>query len=85
MPVRQAQGEPAATSLRPLPDELRPGLDLVFVGINPGIASATRGHHYAGPGNHFWPLLYEAGFVPERLTVAMDTIERFAQDVRPRL
>jgi TDG/mug DNA glycosylase family protein len=54
--------------LRTLRDCLRPGLDLVFVGINPGIHSATRGHHYAGPGNHFWPLLYEAGFVPEPLT-----------------
>ena len=59
---------PIAAKPRPLQDSLRPGLDLVFVGINPGIASATRGHHYAGPGNHFWPLLYEAGLVPERLT-----------------
>src|SRR3990172_5648405 len=59
---------PVAAKLGPLPDELRPGLDLVFVGINPGIASATHGHHYAGPGNHFWPLLYEAGLVLERLT-----------------
>lgn len=67
MALRQAQGK-LATKLRILPDCLRRGLDLVFVGINPGIASVTRGHHYAGPGNHFWPLLYEAGFVPERLT-----------------
>lgn len=51
-----------------LPDYLRSGLDLVFVGINPGLASAAAGHHYAGPGNHFWPLLHEAGFVPEPLT-----------------
>ena len=55
-----------------LPDYLRPGLDVVFVGINPGLASAARGHHYAGPGNHFWPLLYEAGFVPEPLTYEDD-------------
>ncbi|MGB2695185.1 MAG: mismatch-specific DNA-glycosylase [Dehalococcoidia bacterium] len=51
-----------------LPDYLQPNLDVVFVGINPGRASAAHGHHYAGPGNHFWPLLYEAGFVSERLT-----------------
>ncbi len=50
---------------KPLPDYLRPGLDVVFVGINPGLASAANGHHYAGLGNHFWPLLREAGFVPE--------------------
>lgn len=56
----------------PLTDHLRRGLDVVFVGINPGLESARQGHHYAGPTNHFWPLLYEAGFVPEPLTYADD-------------
>ena len=56
------------TTRSTLPDYLRPGLDVVFVGINPGLASAARGHHYAGPGNHFWPLLHDAGFTPEPLT-----------------
>jgi len=37
-----------------LPDLLRPGLDLVFVGINPGERSARRGHYYGHPGNAFW-------------------------------
>ena len=55
-----------------LPDYLRPGLDIVFVGINPGTRSAATGHHYAGPGNHFWPLLYEARFVTEPLTNTQD-------------
>ncbi len=55
-----------------LPDCLRPGLDVVFVGINPGLASAAAGHHYAGPNNHFWPLLYEAGLVPEPMTFEDD-------------
>ena len=55
-----------------LPDYLRPGLDVVFVGINPGLESARRKHHYAGPTNHFWPLLYEAGFVPEPFTFEDD-------------
>jgi mismatch-specific thymine-DNA glycosylase len=50
-----------------LPDYLRTGLDLVFVGINPGTKSAAAGHHYAGPGNHFWPLLHESGLVTEPL------------------
>ena len=49
-----------------LPDYLGEGLDLVFVGINPGIRSEATGHHYAGPGNHFWPLLHESGLVSER-------------------
>ena len=41
--------------VRTLPDLLRPGLDLVFVGINPGERSARAGHYYAHPGNGFWP------------------------------
>lgn len=72
MPIRQAQGKPAATKAHPLPDYLRTGLDVVFVGINPGLASAAHGHHYAGPTNHFWPLLYEARFVPQPLTFEND-------------
>jgi TDG/mug DNA glycosylase family protein len=58
--------------VRVLPDYLRPGLDLVFVGINPGVRSAATGHHYAGPGNHFWPLLFESGLVTEPLTYEQD-------------
>jgi mismatch-specific thymine-DNA glycosylase len=50
-----------------LPDYLAPGLRLVFVGINPGLRSAATGHHYAGRGNHFWPLLFESGLVRQRL------------------
>ena len=55
-----------------LPDYLRAGLDLVFVGINPGTKSAAAGRHYAGPGNHFWPLLHESGLVSEQLTYRDD-------------
>ncbi|RKO87168.1 uracil-DNA glycosylase-like protein, partial [Blyttiomyces helicus] len=42
-------------------DHLAPGLDIVFVGINPGAASSTQGRHYAHAGNHFWPSLCESG------------------------
>lgn len=47
--------------MRTLPDLLVPGLDLVFVGINPGEESARRRHYYAHPGNAFWPLLSASG------------------------
>ena len=50
-----------------LPDYLRPGLKLVFVGFNPGERSAQLGHYYAGRGNQFWNFLYESGLVPEKL------------------
>jgi TDG/mug DNA glycosylase family protein len=53
--------------MRTLPDHLRRGLKLVIVGFNPGERSARVGHYYAGRGNLFWPLLYEAGLVPEPL------------------
>jgi TDG/mug DNA glycosylase family protein len=56
----------------PLTDYLRPNLDLVIVGINPGTRSWAEGRHYAGPGNHFWPLLYESGLVSEPLTYTED-------------
>jgi TDG/mug DNA glycosylase family protein len=41
-----------------------PGLDVVFCGINPSIMSFERGHHFARPGNRFWPALHGAGFTP---------------------
>lgn len=55
-------------------DVLAPGLDVLFVGINPGRASASAGHHFAGPGNHFWRLLHEAGFTPRRLAPAEEQV-----------
>lgn len=49
-----------------------PGLDILFVGINPGLRSARSGHHFAGPGNHFWHLLADAGLTPGVLTPEED-------------
>jgi double-stranded uracil-DNA glycosylase len=58
-----------ASRLRgPLPDVLGPGLLTLFVGINPSLLSAARGHHFARPGNRFWPALHAAGFTPRRLS-----------------
>ena len=51
---------------RELPDYLRTGLKVVFVGFNPGERSARIGHYYAGRGNQFWNLLFESGMVPEK-------------------
>jgi double-stranded uracil-DNA glycosylase len=47
-----------------LPDLLPPGLRVVFCGTAPGTASARAGAYYAGPGNRFWPTLYEVGLTP---------------------
>src|SRR4029453_15688082 len=48
-----------------LKDRIRPGVRVLFVGINPGIRSAATGHHFAGYSNRFWKLLYDARLVPE--------------------
>lgn len=51
---------------------MRPGLDVLLVGINPGVRSALTGHHFAGFSNRFWKLLYESGLVPEPITAHDD-------------
>jgi len=53
---------------KPLPDVVADGLDILFCGINPSLMSAARGHHFARPGNRFWPALHLAGLTPRRLT-----------------
>jgi len=55
----------AATAL--LPDLIGPGLHVVFCGINPSLYSAATGHHFARPGNRFWPALHLAGWTPRQL------------------
>jgi TDG/mug DNA glycosylase family protein len=49
---------------RRLPDVIAPDLSVLFCGINPGLYSAAVGHHFARPGNRFWPVLCAAGFTP---------------------
>jgi TDG/mug DNA glycosylase family protein len=46
-----------------LPDLLEPGLDIVFVGINPGRFSAETGHYFATPRNRFWPAINRSGLL----------------------
>ncbi len=58
--------------MRTLPDLLRPGLSLVFVGINPGERSARAGHYYAHPGNRFWSALADSPLVTGTVTAADD-------------
>jgi TDG/mug DNA glycosylase family protein len=51
----------------PLGPIVEPGLLVLFVGINPSLRSAEVGHHFARPGNRFWPALYAAGYTPRLL------------------
>ena len=50
-----------------VPDLIAPGLRVLFCGINPGLYSAATRHHFARPGNRFWPVLHSAGFTPRVL------------------
>jgi double-stranded uracil-DNA glycosylase len=58
--------EVAAAAGKTVRDVTRPGLRVLFCGINPGLYTAAVGRHFARPGNRFWPTLYRAGFT-ERL------------------
>ncbi len=57
----------AATS-KMIPDVIAPGLRVLFCGINPGLYSGATGHHFARPGNRFWPALQGAGFTDRVLS-----------------
>ena len=61
----------AWSSLR-LKDHVRPGLRVLFVGINPGVRSAMTGHHFAGYSNRFWKLLHDSRLVPELIRYEHD-------------
>lgn len=51
-----------------LRDRIKPGVRVLFVGINPGVRSAVTGHHFAGYSNRFWKLLSESGLAPEAVS-----------------
>src|SRR5438128_4863884 len=57
---------------RRLKDRIGPSVRVLFVGINPGIRSATVGHHFAGYSNRFWKLLHESGLVPKPISYEQD-------------
>src|SRR5947208_6372969 len=45
-----------------VPDIIAPDLSVLFCGINPGLYSAAVGHHFARPGNRFWPAMWRGGW-----------------------
>lgn len=53
---------------RRVPDVIAPRLKVLFVGINPSLYSAAVKHHFARPGNRFWPVLHAAGFTERQLS-----------------
>jgi double-stranded uracil-DNA glycosylase len=61
-PARPSRADLLAAQDKTVRDVIAPDLHVLFCGINPGLYSAVTGHHFARPGNRFWPTLYQAGF-----------------------
>lgn len=57
---------------RTLPDVIEHNLDILIIGINPGLMSAFKGHHYPNPGNHFWKCLFLSGLTEQQLNYLHD-------------
>jgi double-stranded uracil-DNA glycosylase len=64
-PTRQQLIEAAGKTV---PDVIAPDLRVLFCGINPGLYTAAVGHHFARPGNRFWPALHASGFTVRLLS-----------------
>lgn len=62
------RAELEAARAKTVKDIIRPGLDVLFVGINPGLHTAAIGHHFGRPGNRFWPALRACGLLRSPLT-----------------
>jgi TDG/mug DNA glycosylase family protein len=60
---RPTKEELEAARGKTVKDVIRPGLDILFVGINPGLYTAAIGHHFGRPGNRFWPSLNASGLL----------------------
>ena len=68
VPGRPSRADLEAARGKSIPDVIAPGLDVLFVGINPSLWSGAVGLHFARPGNRFWRALHEAGFTDRLLS-----------------
>src|SRR5437660_12526146 len=64
-PTKQQLIEAAGKTV---PDVIGLNLRVLFCGINPGLYTAAVGHHFARPGNRFWPALHKSGFTKRLLS-----------------
>jgi TDG/mug DNA glycosylase family protein len=70
-PFRPTKQQLIDAAGKTLPDVIAPNLRVLFCGINPGLYTAAVGHHFARPGNRFWPALHQSGFT-DRLVSPFD-------------
>jgi TDG/mug DNA glycosylase family protein len=69
-----SRAELLAAAERTIEDVIAPDLTVLFCGINPGLYTAWSGHHFARPGNRFWPALHAAGFTDRLLAPAEEQL-----------
>ncbi len=67
-PWKPTKEQLIAAESKTVRDVIAPGLRVLFCGINPGLYTAAVGHHFARPGNRFWPALFAAGFTDRLLS-----------------
>jgi TDG/mug DNA glycosylase family protein len=67
-PWKPTKEQLLAAEGKTVPDVIARGLSVLFCGINPGLYTAAVGHHFARPGNRFWPALSAAGFTEQLLS-----------------
>lgn len=67
-PFKPTKEQLAKAHGKTVPDVIAPGLRVLFCGINPGLYTAAVGHHFARPGNRFWPALHASGFTARLLS-----------------
>ena len=67
-PWKPTKEQLLAATEKTVRDVIAPDLRVLFCGINPGLYTAAVGHHFARPGNRFWPALYAGGFTSRLLS-----------------
>jgi len=67
-PWKPTREQLLAATEKTVRDVIAPELRVLFCGINPGLYTAAVGHHFARPGNRFWPALYAGGFTDRLLS-----------------
>ena len=67
-PWKPTKEQLLAATEKTVRDVIAPDLRVLFSGINPGLYTAAVGHHFARPGNRFWPALYAGGFTERVLS-----------------
>ena len=67
-PWKPTRADLDAARHKTIEDVIAPDLRVLFCGINPGLYSGATGHHFARPGNRFWPALHRSGFTPRQLS-----------------